>query len=221
MANAWTSIEPELRQSTGDAKGAAVCAVELPSMLPIACVQPRRFPAVMLVRNTPTGDPAFDDLFAVAALPDAGQQMQVLTPDPRQRIMARDDWVFRAERYLLGCVSKGPFGSVNEVTQRIGEVLAVVAAIPASVLPDHVDHSEDDLIARIGQLTSIEDAMAMLQQLTPDERERLARSDTALAALADARTPQEAIARFKTMDPQRKIQLIAMFMRVGDARRGR
>jgi hypothetical protein len=93
VANAWTSIEPELRQSTGDVKGAAVCAVELPSMLPIACVQPRRFPAVMLVRNTPTGDPAFDDLFAVAALPDAGQQMQVLTPDLRQRIIARDDWV--------------------------------------------------------------------------------------------------------------------------------
>ena len=69
----------------------------------------------------------------MAALPDAGQQMQVLTPDLRQRIMARGDRVFRAERYLLGCVSKGPFGSVNEVTQRIGEVLAVVAAIPASV----------------------------------------------------------------------------------------
>jgi hypothetical protein len=34
VANAWTSIEPELRQSTGDMKGAAVCAVELPSMLP-------------------------------------------------------------------------------------------------------------------------------------------------------------------------------------------
>ena len=221
VANAWTSIEPELRQSTGDVKGAAVCAVELPSMLPIACVQPRRFPAVMLVRNTPTGDPAFDERFAVAALPDAGQQMQVLTPDLRQLIMARDDWVFRAERYLFGCVSKGPFGSVSEVTQRIGEVLAIVAAIPPSVLPDHVDHSEDDLIARIGQLTSIEDAMAMLQQLTPDERDRLARSDTPLAALADVRTPQEAIARFKTMDPQRKMQLIAMFMRVGDARRGR
>ncbi len=44
---------------------------------------------------------------------------------------------------------------------------------------------------------------------------------TPLAALADVRTPQEAIARFKTMDPQRRMQLIAMFMRVGDARRGR
>ena len=175
----------------------------------------------MLVRNTPTGDPAFDERLAVAALPDAGQQMQVLTPDLRQLIMARDDWVFRAARYLLGCVGKGPFGSVNEVTQRIGEVLAIVAAIPASVLPDHVDHSEDDLIARIGQQTSIEDAMAMLQQLTPEERDRLARSDTPLAALADVRTPQEAMARFKTMDPQRKMQLIAMFMRVGDARHGR
>jgi hypothetical protein len=89
------------------------------------------------------------------------------------------------------------------------------------VLPDHVDHSEDDLVARISQLTSLEDAMAMLQQLTPAERERLARSDTPLAALADVRTPQEAMARFKALDPQRKMQLITMFMRVKDARGGR
>jgi hypothetical protein len=195
--------------------------VELPSMLSITCVQPRRFPAVMRVRESPTGDPVFDDRFLVAEMPDVGQQMQVLTADLRQRIMARDDWVFRAERYLLGCVSKGAFHSVDEVTQRIGEVLAIVAAIPASVLPDHVDHSADDLLARISQLTSIEDAMAMLQQLTPDDRERLAQSDTPLAALADVRTPQEAMERFRALDPQRKMQLITMFMRVRDTRGGR
>jgi hypothetical protein len=92
-----------------------------------------------------------------------------------------------------------------------------VAVIPTSVLPDHVDHSADGLIARISRLTSIEDAMTMLQQLTPAEREQLARSDTPLAALADVRTPQEAFARYKALDPQRKMQLMAMFMRVGDA----
>lgn len=37
-------------------------------------------------------------------------------------------------------------------------------------------------------------------------------------ALADVRTPQEAMARFQTLDPQRKMQLITMFMRVRDTR---
>jgi hypothetical protein len=70
-------------------------------------------------------------------------------------------------------------------------------------------------------VTSIEDAMAILQQLTPDERERLARSDTPLAALADVRTPQEAMARFHALNPERKMQLITVFMRVRDTRGGR
>lgn len=41
-----------------------------------------------------------------------------------------------------------------------------------------------------------------------------------LPALADVRTPQEAMARFKTLDPQRKIQLMVMFMKVRDSQRG-
>ena len=60
--------------------------------------------------------------------------------------MAHDDWVFWAERYLLGCVGRGAFRTAEEVGQRISEVLGVVTATPASVLPDHVDHPEDDLM---------------------------------------------------------------------------
>ena len=60
-----------------------------------------------------------------------------------------------------------------------------MAAIPASVLPDHVDHSADDLIARAARLTSMQQGLTFLQQLTPGERDRLARSDSPLAALAD------------------------------------
>jgi hypothetical protein len=59
----------------------------------------------MRVSESPTGDPVFDDRFQVAAMPDIGQQMQVLTANLRQRIMARDDWVFRAERYLCSAAS--------------------------------------------------------------------------------------------------------------------
>ncbi len=69
----------------------------------------------------------------------------------------------------------------------------------------------------------MDQGLALLQQLTSDERDRLARSDSplaALAALADVRTPQEAMARFKTLDPQRKMQLMTTFMRVRDAERG-
>ena len=104
------------------------------------------------------------------------------------------------------------------MNQRIDEVLGIIEAIPSSVLPDRVDHSADDLIARVNQLTSLEDAMAMLMQLTPADRERLAQSDTPLAALADVKTPQEAMDRFKEVDPASKNQLIAMFMRVKDTR---
>jgi hypothetical protein len=219
VANAWTNIGPEVRQSAGEWYGAAVCAVELPSLLPLLCVQPRRFPPVTQIRESPAGAAPFDDRFLVAGTPGPVSAAQLLTPAVQQRVMAHDDWVFWAERYLLGCVSQGPFRDAGQVARRVDEVLAIVAAIPASVLPDHVDHSADDLIARAGRLTSMQEGLVFLQQLTPAERDRLARSDSPLAALADVRTPQEAMARLKALDPQRKMQVMAMFMRVRDSQR--
>ena len=41
--------------------------------------------------------------------------------------------------------------------------MGILAAIPASVLPDHVDHSWDELIARVNRLTSMDEALALLQ----------------------------------------------------------
>ena len=148
--------------------------------------------------------------------PDVGP---LLTPQVRQLMMARDDWFFQFERYPLGCIGKRAFQSVDEVRERMSQVLAIVAAIPASVVPDHVDHTEDDVIARIDKLTSLEDAMALLQQLTPADRERLAQSNTPLSAFADVKTPQEAMARFKDLDQGRKMQLMATFMRIRDSSR--
>ncbi len=219
VANAWTNIGPEVRQSTGEWYGAAVCAVELPSLLPLLCVQPRRFPPVARIRETPAGAAPFDDRFLVAGTPGPVSPARLLTPDVQRRIMAHDDWVFWSERYLLGCVSQGPFRDAGQVAQRVEEVLGIVAAKPASVLPDHVDHSADDLIARAARLTSIQAGLAFLQQLTPGERDRLARSGSPLAALADVRTPQEARARLQALDPQRKTQVMAVFMRVKDSQR--
>lgn len=57
VANAWTNIGPEVRHSTGEWYGAAVCAAELPSLLPLLCVQPRRFPPVTQIREARPAPP--------------------------------------------------------------------------------------------------------------------------------------------------------------------
>jgi hypothetical protein len=92
--------------------------------------------------------------------------------------------------------------------------------IPDAVLPSQVDHSPDDLTARISRLNGVEDALALLQDLTPADREQLARSNTPLAVFADVQTPEEALARFGSLDLQKRMQLLAMFRRVDDASGG-
>jgi hypothetical protein len=243
IANGWTSIEATLR-------GVAVCAVELPAALTLLSVQPRRFPAALALPKIATGDPAFDGRFLVQATADLdGPVHEVLTPDAQQRMLARDDWFFRAGRGLLGCVTPGPFRSVDEVSQRISEVLAIGAAIPSpagrapapslavpAVMPAPVSYdaapydpaglspvgvSPAGLLSRLAQLAGLDDALGMLEALTPAERDLLAGLDTPLAALADARTPQEATARYRTLDPEAKLRLAAMFVRPADTARRR
>jgi hypothetical protein len=223
VANSRTFIEPGLFPGGQGTPSAAVCAVELPSMLPFTWIQPRRYPRRGLLAGSGIGAPAFDDAYEVhgtpeplAAVTGLSTLQEALTPDVQRRILARDDWIFCAERYLLGCFSKGTFGSAEEIDARVGEVLGIVAAFPASVLPAHVDHSPDDLVARFNRVDSVEDAVAMLQELTPRDRETLARSDTPLAAFADVQTPEEAMARFQSLDPRLRMQIVAMFMRAGD-----
>lgn len=235
VANAWTSI--------ATLRGVAVCAVGLPLALARLSVQPRRLPASLARPELLTGNPAFDDRFLVQATADLGGPVQqVLTPDAQQRMLARDDWFFRAGRGLLGCVAPGPFRAVDEVSQRISEVLAIAAAItapgahafapaPSLVMPAPVGDSPagpgpvslspDDLMSRLGQLQNLDEALAMLHVLTPGERDLLGGLDTPLSALADVRTPQEATARYRTLEPQVKLRLAAMFMRPRDPGRRR
>ena len=169
--------------------------------------------------GTETGNPAFDDQFRVNTT-DAGLIRQILTPEVQQRIMMRDDWVFWLGNNMFACIAKGKFHSIDEVSGRVTEMLGIVTAIPDTVLPSQVDQSADDLMARIGRLDGIEDAIAFLQDLTPADRERLARSDTPLAAFADVRTPEEAMARFGSLPEAQRMQLVAMFMReAGDGDR--
>ena len=216
VANAWTEIERDPRDYIG-LKGSAVCAIELPTILPLTGIEPRSRFAVFPGAETPTGNAEFDALYRVVGppvdLPD------VVSVGVQQRVMTRNDWVFVGERYLFACISVPEFRTADEVEQRVRDALAVVAAFPTAAVPTKaIDHSFDDLIARISELHSVEDALAFLQQLTPEDRDRLARSDTPLAAFADVRTPEEAMARLGTLDESRKLQLLTMFMKVKDER---
>ncbi len=215
IANAWTDMEMD-RPVEVHYRGTAVCAVELATMLPIAGIEPRSKPAVMLGQDTPTDNPAFDARYRVVGV--LAGAAECVTSAVQRAVMARDDWVFLAERYMFGCVAVPEFRSADEVRQRVRDVLAVVAAFPVSIVPATVDRSFDDLIARIGQLHSVDDTLAFLQNLTPQERERVAKSDTPLAAFADVRTPEEAMARLGTLDQQQKLQIFAMFAKAKDQR---
>jgi len=216
VANGWTEMEQDPRWQVVQ-HGAAVCAVELPTVLGITGIEPRRRWNAVMGPESPTGNPAFDERYRIAGGPGTGAQL--VTTDVQQLVEAHDDWVFLAERYLFGCVSLPAFHTAQEVANRIREVLAIVEALPRDVVPDRVDHSFDDLLDRVGQLHTIDEALAFLQQLSPDERARLARSDTPLAAFADVRDPAEAMARLQSLGPAEKAQLFAMFSKVKDQRR--
>jgi len=207
------NIQGEINGAADELRGVAVCVVELPTMLPIACIQPRRFKQVAVGPVVTTGDRAFDDAYLVTGQPQLDSP-SVLTPAVTQRIASRDDWVFRAHRAWLACVSLGPFRSADEMVQRIDQVLGIVAAFPASVVPTAIDHSADDLIERAAKLQTFDEALVFLQGLTDAERARLRSSDSPLAVMADVRTPAEAMERIKSLDQEQKLQLYAPVQRV-------
>ena len=173
----------------------SVVAVELPTLFPIMSVQPRSFPLRAKIADAPTGDPVFDEKYIVVCRTVRQSHRQCSRPTYAGRISARDDWFFISADYMLGCITKGKFTSVDDVRARIDAVIGIVGAIPSTVMPASVDTSVDDLAARIDKVNTVEDALALLESLTPDDRERLAKSNTPLAAFADVRTPDEAMAR--------------------------
>ncbi len=83
-------------------------------------------------------------------------------------------------------------------------------------MPSDIDRSVDDLADRIEKISTIDDALTFLEQLSPDDRERLANSDTPLAAFADVTTPDEAMARLESLDMPQRLQLLGMFQRLED-----
>jgi hypothetical protein len=215
VANAFTYTQAVQTSLSGLTAKVSVIAVEIAAVLPVVLIQPRSMERVGRYNDVRTGDAAFDERFVVSAA-ELGGLETALTPDVRARIMARDDWCFIPSDYLFGCATKGGFKSVDDVQAGIDAVTGIIDAIPKSVMPQQVDRSVDDLIARIDKIDTVEDAFALLQSLTPADRERLAKSDTPLAAFADVRTPDEAIARLQSLPPNQVTQVMAMFERVQD-----
>lgn len=205
----------------------AVCAVELPASVMPVIVQPRdqRHKVVHWMPEAPTGDAEFDARYRVlgaegmaigrALLATSGlpSETAVLAAPVRQFIMSRDDWTFYFCEATLACVAKGAYTSVGDVSRLITEVLTVVAAIPVAVMPQQVDRTVDDLVARLHHMGSPQDAMTFLQGLSPADRERLARSSTPFAAFAHARTPMDMMNILASMDVNQRMQLMAIFSR--------
>jgi hypothetical protein len=217
VANAWTNIDAQVRFAEEHWRAASVVAVELPTVISLVGIRPRALPtADRYLAVVPSGDAAFDERYVVTGTPDSAE---LLTADVRARVAARDDWYICFERYLMGCVGAGVLRTADDVTTLSEQALAIVTALPASAVPTAVDHSADDIVARAMRLTTMEEGMQFLQALTPEERATLARSDSPLASLADAHTPQEAMQRFRGLDQAAKMQLMAQFMRVKDAGR--
>jgi hypothetical protein len=210
VANAWIAIEAVVAGGRR-LQGAAVTAVELSTVLMIAGIEPRLRHHGIPGPEIPTGSASFDSAYRVVGMP--GRAEGVVTQEMQQRISARDDWSFIAEETTFISVCRDPFATADEVSQRVSDVLAIVAALPASVAPAQVDHSADDLLARIAHIDTVEQALAFLQQLSDADRQRLAASPTPLAKFADVRSPDEAIARMMALPETERLQLLAMFQK--------
>jgi hypothetical protein len=212
LANAWMAIEA-LVAGGRRVEGSAVLAVELSTALMIAGIEPRgRHNALPRKPEIPTGDSSFDATYRVVGFGPLSQG--VVTPEMQRRIAARDDWAFIAHESTFVSICREPFATPDEVSQRVRDVLAIVMALPTSVAPAQVDHSVDDLLARIARIDNVEQAVAFLQQLSDADRQRLAASPTPLAKFADVCTPEEATARMMSLPELERLQVLAMFDKV-------
>jgi hypothetical protein len=213
VANARTFITPGLFQAGRPTPAMAICTVELSTMMPAGYAQPRHTTNLMTVQRVRTGNPEFDSRFHVAALP--GSLLHDLTPGMVQRMLAHDDWYFWTGRDTFGCASKGKYQSPEDVDRRIAEVTGILDAAGGTVpSATPADHSVDDVVARFAGLGDVQDAIPVLMSLTDDERSRLARSGTPLAAFADVRSLPEAYARFQALGPQDRMKLVTIFAKV-------
>jgi len=213
IANAWTpTARPKLPLGTFVEAPTAVCAVELPAPLPFSGIESRRFHPSSIVPEVATGVAELDDRFRVLA--GAGRVgPAVFPPELVALLVSRDDRSFLTLGLSFVSVRLGAFRDVDEVTAAVEETLAIVRAIPTSVIPAVIDRSGDDLAQRIAKLESVEDAIALLQSLSDDDRSRLAASQSPLASFAWVRTPEEALDHFNSLDDSQRMAVLATVMR--------
>lgn len=208
VANAWIDVEAVVAGGR-HLEGNALVAVELSTVLPIVGIEPRGRHQGIPGPEVPTGNASFDAGYRIVGM--GGLADGVVTPEMQQRIAARDDWAFVAHDTTFVAICRQPFATAEEVSQRVSEILGIVAAVPTSIAPPKVDHSVDDLLVRIARIDDVDDALAFLQQLSDADRQRLAASPTPLAKFADVRTPDEAIARLMSLPDIERLQVLAMF----------
>jgi hypothetical protein len=132
IANAWIASEAVVAGGR-HVEGAAVTAVELSTLLMIGGIEPRLRHQGIPGPEVATGNASFDSAYRVVGM--ARLADGVVTPEMQQRISARDDWTFIAEDTMFISISREPFGTADEVSQRIRDVLAIVAALLASIAP--------------------------------------------------------------------------------------
>jgi hypothetical protein len=209
VANAWIPIEA-LVAGGKHLYGSSIVAVELTTILPIVGIEPRdKMHEAFRGRELSSGNAAFDEAYRVLGI--EGMAETVLTPDFQQRIAAREDWAFVAQDTTFVSICAEPFATADEVSDRANAIVGIVMAIPASVAPSQVDHSVDDLLVRLAGIDKVDDAIAILQQLSDADRQRLAASPTPLAKFADVRTPDQAVARLMELPEFERLQVLALF----------
>lgn len=213
VANAWIAVEAVVAGGR-HLEGNAIVAVELSTLLPIVGIEPRGRHEGIPGPEVSTGNASFDAAYRVVGVSRLADGL--LTPDMQQRIAARDDWAFVALETTFVSICREPFATADQVSRRVSEVLGIIAAVPASIAPPHVDHSVDDLLVRIARIDNVDAALAFLQQLSDSDRQRLAVSPTPLAKFADVRTPDEAIARLMSLPDMERMQVLAMFQKADD-----
>jgi hypothetical protein len=123
VANGWTSVV--------DLHAVSVCKIQLGWFLsePV-WIEPARFTSVMAhIRQIETRDPAFDRQFRVHGA-HAETVGQVVGPDVRRLIMARDDWFFFLGGTDLLCVCREGYRSPDDLRGRLAEVSGILRAMP-------------------------------------------------------------------------------------------
>ena len=141
------------------------------------------------------GDAAFDDRFTVSTR-DKEFAQQLLSDSMRALVLQRDDWNFMFFGYVVLCVCKEPYATVDDVRSRLAFLESLVTAVPPELA---------------GQLASP-------QPTLPDGTSLdVRRPDDLKAAIMHLSPEQQAdlMQKFKHVDPKERMQLIMQFLQQG------